>query len=196
MRFWSVLVAVAVLAAGCSGGGPVAAPTTTPLTGAAPFTLLPGSTPAGTHLAIGQQAVITVGLSSDESRVGIIINRIDRGTPQDLAALRADLPSENVAGQLFFVRATLVDIDGMADASSYTGPQLVGVTASGGDADYLFGNAEVKLPHCTMIPAAPGPWGVKGARRDVCDIQIASAGDPVTGARVDVGNNEPDIIWH
>jgi len=89
-----------------------------------------------------------------------------------------------------------VDIDGMADASSYTGPQLVGVTASGGDADYLFGNAEVKLPHCTMIPAAPGPWGVKGARRDVCDIQIASAGDPVTGARVDVGNNEPDIIWH
>jgi hypothetical protein len=70
------------------------------------------------------------------------------------------------------------------------------VTATG-DADFLTGDTQVTLPHCTWTPAAPSSWmAVKGARRTVCQIAIATPGDPVTGARVDVGNNEPSIVWH
>jgi hypothetical protein len=194
-----MLVAVAVLAAGCDSGGHAATPTPDAPTTTGTFTQLPGSTPGGTHLRIGQQAVITVGPASNETRVGVIVTGIEAGTRQDLVALRAALPDKapSLDGEVFFIRATLINIDGMPDAGGdYTGPQLVGVTATGQDADFLFGDAQVKLPHCTWTPVAPPSWMmVKGARRTVCLIDVASSGDPVTGARYDIGNKEPDIVW-
>src|SRR4051812_35514380 len=86
---------------------------------------LPGSTPAGTRLRFGDKAVITVGTGAHRSRVGVIVTGVEKGTPEDSAALsaqysdvlRARIPGYTPTSPVYFIRAILINEDGMNGGS-------------------------------------------------------------------------------
>jgi hypothetical protein len=163
----------------------------------APVEDLPGTTPGGTRLRFGKKAIITVGPAGDLSRVGVIINDVEQGTPEDQAALRAQLPDQTGSGTgLFFIRGIIINEDGMDGVGSYSGPLLYGVTKDGEDTGVvmLMGpSAAIWLPNCVMTSTPPGEWAARGARHQICRIALSSRA--VTGVRLANAGGGGSVYW-
>ena len=157
---------------------------------------LPGSTRPGTRLQFGDQAVITVGPDSDQSRVGVVVSGVEQGTPEDSTVLiaefgdvlRTEVPEFTAGSHVYFIRGTLINEDGM-NGGSYTGPLLQGDLEGGGDAGQLtLMGGDIVLPHCTVAKPPP-EWNVRGARYEFCRIIFARP----ESVRLSIADG--DIYW-
>jgi hypothetical protein len=207
MTNWPRLLAVpalalALLSSACTGADPTPVkkrpgiPSEEQL--AADSKPLPGSTLPGTELKFGQEAVITVGVGSSRSLVGLTVTGVERGTAEDLEVVRAGVPvaGDRPVGSLSFIKAVLENKDGRHFDSSYSGPVLRGVTESGGEAAALrLAFVEIGLLSCPMGAPPPPEFSTKGGRRDHCQIVFASPADPVTSVGFQPESGKPDITW-
>ncbi|MFC6017544.1 hypothetical protein ACFP2T_15180 [Plantactinospora solaniradicis] len=159
---------------------------------------LPGSTPPGTKLKFGQEAVITVGVGTGRSLVGLTVTGVERGTAEDLDVVRASVPAvgDRPAGSIYFIKAVLENKDGRHFDSSYSGPLLRGTTESGGDAAALrIAFMEIGLLNCPMGAPPPPEFSIKGGRHDHCQIVFSSPANPVTSVGFQSDGGKPDITW-
>src|SRR4051812_31334504 len=151
---------------------------------------LPGSTPAGTRLRFGEQAVITVGVGDKRARVGVVVTGVERGAPEDSAVLATMDADRSATDPVYFIRAVLTNEDGMKDGGSYSGPLLYGDLAGGGDTGgFQSIGGTVTLPHCVSVSRQPPEGAVAGARNEICRIVYARP----DAARLPVGTGS--IQW-
>lgn len=169
-----VALVLALLVAGCTAETPETPASSSTSTSVSPGLPepLPGSTPPGTRLRLGEKAVITVGLAEAPWRVGVIVTGVEKVPPEDLASLRATFPG-TVNASAYFIRAVLINEDGMDNVGSYGGPGLYG-DLDGGDAGQIrLLGADLVLPHCTVHSSAPQGWSAPGARFETCRIILS-----------------------
>jgi len=185
-------MAATLLALGaCAPGDPPAPPpATTPRTpNLAPAEPLPGSTPPGTRLRFGEQAVVTIGRADAPVRIGVIITGVDRASEADMTSLRATFP-RSVHRWAFLIRAEVVRIDDGGTFSGFSGPTIQGDLRNGGSAGALnVLGADLVLPTCTHRRSPPRGWDAPGDRYDTCRVVFAHPSRvrvPVTGG---------DLYW-
>lgn len=201
-NFLAVVALAAFAATGCtttvagqaSGAGslstdsatpPPSAPTTTPRpysTTTPTLELNDQTVKPGTKLKFGEQAIVPfysayakglVGITATVESVKAPDADID-GLPlkdEDKAALRGK--------NFFFVRTTLVDIDG-ANFEGVHSPTLTTSTKSGGWPGTLLGIGDVSVTGCDATSMAPSDFSTKGAKFEQCDLYFGVASDPIT----------------
>jgi hypothetical protein len=196
-----MLAAVALVIALPACGGGADEPSKTPSARDTPprsRELLPGSTPPGTRLRFGQKAILINGVGANRVRTSITVTGVDRGTAEDIAALRHVLQNQGFQRTVpYFVRSTFVNEDGGGDGwGSHAGPSFRGETKSGSDAgSYDVLGRQVTLPHCVLGTSPGRNFSVKGARHSFCHVRFATPGNPVTKVGIQVAGGKPDITW-
>lgn len=205
----STIAVAATLLAGCSDDEGSAAPAPAPVgesSSAAPSSEASASAsedaepadtaPAGetatpgTEYKLGEKAVIAYKSGNNQGTIGISVNAIEKGTPEDLAPL--DL-GEKAKGQApYFIRVTVTN-EGGEDMAFTSSPRISGELPDGSMAGKvsIIGDFD-KCPH----DSAPKDFTSKGASYETCVLAVAPEASSVESARFsDEAYQDESLVW-
>lgn len=161
------------------------APTTTPRpysTTTPTLELTDQTVKPGTKLKFGEQAIVPFYSAYAKGLVGIT------ATVESVKAPDADIDGLPLSEEdktalrgknFFFVRTTMVDIDG-ANFEGVHSPTLSASTKSGGWPGTLLGVGDLSVTGCDSTSMAPSVFSTKGAKYEQCQLYFGVASDPVT----------------
>lgn len=164
---------------------PPSAPTTTPrpyATTTPTLELNDQTVKPGTKLKFGEQAIVPFYSAYAKGLVGIT------ATVESVKAPDADIDGLPLSEEdktalrgknFFFVRTTMVDIDG-ANFEGIHSPTLSATTKSGGWPGTLLGVGDLSVTGCDSTSMAPSVFSAKGAKYEQCQLYFGVPSDPVT----------------
>ncbi len=193
---------VALAAAGCStsvegqasGAGSIltgsaeptpSAPSTTPrpyATTTPTLELNDQTVKPGTKLKFGEQAIVPFYSAYAKGLIGLTVSVESVKAPDadiDGLPLKDEDKAKLRGKNFFFVRTSMVDIDG-ANFEGVYAPTLTASTRSGGWPGTLLGlGADISVTGCDKSSSAPSDFSAKGAKFDSCSLYFGTASDPI-----------------
>lgn len=162
----------------------ITTPTTTPrpyATTTPTLELTDEATKPGTKLKFGEQAIVPFYSTYAKGLLGITVTvESVKATEEEIDKLPLkDEDKGKLKGKMFFfVKQTLVDIDG-ANFEGVTSPYLQATTRSGGFPGTLLGVGNHDVTGCEAGSLAPSDFSVKGAKFEDCRLAFGTASDPI-----------------
>jgi hypothetical protein len=144
----------------------------------------------GTQLAIGETAQVPIDYAGEQGVVGITVERIDPGTPEDLAALQL---AGGETGDLYYVTMTIQNTASPEDLGSYL-PSTTDLIAMQDDGQPASPVAKfTEFPPCENEDPTELPVG---ASFTTCEIYLAETGQAVNSIAFAVDLDTEPIVWN
>jgi hypothetical protein len=146
-------------------------------------------TAAGTQLTLGEVANVPIDYAGEQGVVGLTVERIDAGTPEDLAALELE---GGETGDLYYVTMTIENTGSPEDLGSYM-PSTSNVYALQADGQPASPVAKfTAFAPCENEDPSELPVGESFT---TCEIYLAQSGVAVTSLAFAADLDAEPIIW-